>query len=151
MAVTIKKIALWRGRIENTPGALARALEPLTAAKADLSVLMGYHEPGQSQSVVELYPVTGAKATAAAQGSGLHPAAQASLLVSGDNRAGVGLRMARALGEAGININFLVAQATGKKYSMVFGFASDTDAATAAKLIKKAASAKRQAKRRARG
>jgi hypothetical protein len=142
MAVTIKKIALWRGRIENTPGALARVLEPLTAAKADLQVLMGYHEPGQSQSVVELYPVTGARASAAAQRSGLAAAAQPSLLVSGDNRAGVGHRMARALGEAGINISFLVAQATGRKFSMVFGFDNDADAASAAKLIKKAASAK---------
>jgi hypothetical protein len=142
MAVTINKIALWRGRIENTPGALARILEPLTAAKTDLRVLMGYHEPGQSQSVVELYPVTGAKASAAAQRSGLGPAAQPSLLVSGDNRPGLGHRMARALGDAGINISFLVAQATGRKFSMVFGFDSDADAASAAKLLKKAASAK---------
>ncbi len=143
MAVTIKKVALWRGRIDNTPGALARVLEPLTAAKADLQVLMGYHEPGQSQSVVELYPVTGSKASAAARRSGLGAAAQPSLLVSGDNRPGIGHRVARALGEAGINISFLVAQATGRKFSMVFGFDSDADAANAAKLIKKAATAKR--------
>src|SRR5262245_4481236 len=143
MAVSVKKVALWRGQIENRPGALARTLEPLSAAKADLQVLMGYHEPGQNQAVVELYPVSGSKATAAAQRSGLGPAAQPALLVSGDNGPGIGHRMARALGEAGININFLVAQATGRKYSMVFGFDNDQDAANAAKLIKKAASAKR--------
>jgi hypothetical protein len=143
MAVTVKKITLWRSRIDNRPGELADTLEPLTAAKADLQVLMGYHEPGQSQSVVELYPVTGAKASAAAKRAGLSAAAQPSLLVSGDNGPGIGHRIARALGEAGININFLVALATGRKYSMVFGFDSDGDAASAAKLIKKAASAKR--------
>jgi hypothetical protein len=143
MAVTVKKITLWRGRIENRPGALAGVLEPLAGAKADLQVLMGYRESGQPQAVVELYPVSGAKATVHAQRAGLSPAAQPSLLVSGDNRAGVGHQMARALGDAGININFLVAQVSGRKYSMVFGFDSEADAANAAKLIKKAASAKR--------
>src|SRR5262245_24534159 len=143
MAVTVKKIALWRGKIENRPGTLAAVLEPLAQAKVDLQVLMGYHEPGESQAVVELYPVAGAKASAAAKRSGLGPASPTSLLVAGDNRAGVGHRIARALGEAGININFLVAQATGRKFSMVAGFDNDQDAANAAKLIKKAASAKR--------
>jgi hypothetical protein len=143
MAVTVKKITLWRGRIDNRPGALASVLEPLVAAKADLQVLMGYHEPGQSESVVELYPVSGSKASAAARGAGLGAATQPSLLVSGDNGPGIGRRIARALGEAGINISFLVAQATGRKYSMVFGFESEKDAASAAKLIKKAASARR--------
>src|SRR5262249_29996071 len=104
--------------------------------------VVGYREPGQSQAVVELYPVSGAKASAAASRSGLGPAAQTSLLVSGDNKAGVGHRMARALGEAGININFLVAQASGKKFSMVVGFDSEADAANAIGLIKKAGSAK---------
>lgn len=139
MAVTVKKITLWRGRIEDRPGTLAGVLEPLAGAKTDLQVLMGYREPGQTQAVVELYPVSGTKATLGARGAGLSPAAQPSLLVSGDNRAGVGHAMARALGDAGININFLVAQTAGRKYSMVCGFDSEADAASAAKLIKKAA------------
>ena len=142
MAVTVKKVVLWRGRIDNRPGTLAAALEPLAAAKTDLQVLMGYREPGQSQAALELYPVAGAKATAAAGRSGLAAAAPTSLLVSGDNKAGVGHRISRALGDAGINVNFLVAQAVGRKYSMVFGFDSEADADNAAKVIKKAASAK---------
>jgi hypothetical protein len=139
MAVTVKKIALWRGKIENRPGTLAAVLEPLAQAKVDLQVLMGYREPGESQAVVELYPVAGGKASTAAQRSGLGPASPTSLLVAGDNRPGVGHRIARALGEAGININFLVAQATGRKFSMVAGFDNDADATRAAAFIKKAA------------
>ena len=139
MAVTVKKITLWRGKLENRPGTLAAVLEPLAQAKADLQVLMGYREPGASQAVVELYPVAGVKASAAAQRGGLGPASGTSLLVSGDNRKGVGHRIARALGEAGINVNFLVAQATGRKFSMVAGFDSEADATRAAALIKKAA------------
>jgi hypothetical protein len=139
MAVTVKKITLWRGKIENRPGTLAAVLEPLAQAKVDLQVLMGYREPGESQAVVELYPVAGAKASAAVQRSGLGAASATSLLVNGDNRAGVGHRIARALGEASINVNFLVAQATGRKFSMVAGFDSEDDATRASALIKKAA------------
>ena len=139
MVVTVKKITLWRGKIENRPGTLAAVLEPLAQAKVDLQVLMGYREPGESQAVVELYPVTGAKASAAVQRSGLGAASATSLLVNGDNRAGVGHRIARALGEASINVNFLVAQATGRKFSMVAGFDSEDDATRASALIKKAA------------
>jgi hypothetical protein len=139
MAVTVKKITLWRGKIENRPGTLAGVLEPLAQAKVDLQVLMGYREPGESQAVVELYPVAGAKASAAARRSGLTAASATSLLVNGDNRPGVGHRIARALGEAGINMSFLVAQATGRKFSMVAGFDNEADATRASALIKKAA------------
>jgi len=139
MAVTVKKITLWRGKIENRPGTLAAVLEPLTQAKVDLQVLMGYREPGQSQAVVELYPIAGGKASAAAARSGLQAASPTSLLVNGDNRRGVGHRIARALADAGINVNFLVAQATGRKFSMVAGFDSGDDATRASALIKKAA------------
>jgi hypothetical protein len=140
MAITVKKITLWRGKVENRPGKLAEILGPLAEARTDLQVLMGYREPGENvQAVVELYPVAGKKAAAAAQAQGLHPAALASLLVAGDNRPGLGHAIARALGEAGINMSFVVAQALGRKFSAVFGFDTGADADQAAKLIKKAA------------
>ena len=46
--------------------------------------------------------------------------------------------MARAIADAGININFLVAQTIGRKFSAVFGFETEADAKTAAALIRKA-------------
>ncbi len=57
MAVTVKKITLWRGKIEDRPGTLADVLAPFAASRADLQVVMGYREPGDAQAVVELYPV----------------------------------------------------------------------------------------------
>lgn len=42
MAVTVQKITLWRGEVENRPGALAGILAPLADTGADLQVLMGY-------------------------------------------------------------------------------------------------------------
>ena len=144
MAITVKKIALWRGKLENRPGKLARVLEPAAAARTDLQVVMGYREPGDTQqAVLEVYPVAGAKLANAMKGEGMAPSSIPSLLVSGDNRPGLGHAMAKALADAGINIAFLVAQTVGRKYSAVFGFESEDDANRAVSLLKKAATARR--------
>ncbi len=144
MAVSVKKIALWRGKIEDRPGTLAEVLEPVAASRSDLQVVMGYREPGGTQAVVELYPVATKRVASALMGKGLRPAGIPSLLVTGDNRPGLGHAMARALGEAGLNVSFLVAQTAGRKFSAVFGFASEADATGAVTLIKKAAAQKRR-------
>ena len=41
MAVTVKKVTLWRTEVENKPGALSSVLAPLAEARADLQVVMG--------------------------------------------------------------------------------------------------------------
>ncbi len=46
MPVTVKKVALWRKEIDNRPGMLASALQPLSEAGADLQVVMAYRYPG---------------------------------------------------------------------------------------------------------
>ena len=139
MPVKIKRITLWRKELENRAGTLAEALEPLAKAGTDLQVVMGYCYPGdRTKAAVELYPVATKKTTAAAQGAGLAPSSIAAVLVEGDNRAGLGSSMARALADAGLNLDFLVAQVIGRKYSAVIGFESETDADKAAGLIKKA-------------
>ena len=145
MAVSVKRIALWRGKIDDRPGTLADVLEPVAASRSDLQVVMGYREPGDAQAVVELYPVATKKVASALMGKGLRPAGIPSLLVSGDNRPGLGHAIARALGEAGLNVSFLVAQTAGRKFSAVYGFATEADATGATPLIKKAAAAKRKA------
>lgn len=144
MAVTIKRITLWRSEIENRAGELARILEPLASAGADLQVAMGYRYPGnQSKAAIEVYPVAGKKVAAAAASAGLAASAIPALLVEGDNRAGRGAALARALGDAGINIDFLVAQVVGKKYSAILGFETDADTRKAATVIKKAMAKKK--------
>ncbi len=40
MAVTVKKIVLWRKEVENRPGALASTLASLASADTDLQVVM---------------------------------------------------------------------------------------------------------------
>jgi hypothetical protein len=144
MPVTVKKVALWRRELENRPGALASVLEPLARAGTDLQVAMGYRFPGnESRAAVEVAPVTSRKATAVAQGAGLQPSGIPTLLVTGDNRAGLGFAISQGMADAGINMAFLVAQVVGRRYSAVFGFESDSDADRAAAIIKKVSSARR--------
>jgi hypothetical protein len=140
MPVTVKRITLWRRDLENRPGALATVLDPVARAGADLQVAMGYRVPGQEErAVIELAPVQGRKASAAAEQAGLRPSEIPTLVVQGDNRVGLGHQLAREMGDAGINMAFLVALVVGRRYSGVFGFDSDEDAKRAADIIKKAA------------
>jgi hypothetical protein len=145
MAVTVKKIVLWRKEVENRAGILANALAPLAHTGTDIHVVMAYRFPAQeSKAAIELYPVTGKKSVTAANEAGFSASAIPALLVEGDNRAGVGYATAQAISDAGINIDFVVAQVVGRKYSAVFGFESDADATKCAAIIRKAATAKKR-------
>jgi hypothetical protein len=139
MALTVKVITLWRREIENRPGSLAGALHPLATTRADLQVLMAYRFPGdESRGAVELFPISGKKAAAAAADAGLTPASDIpAVLVQGSNRAGFGYQTSRAIADAGINLAFLVAQVVGTRFSAVYGFDSVTDRDRAVKLLKK--------------
>jgi hypothetical protein len=139
MAITVKRATLWRKEVENHPGMLASTLEPLSEAGADLHVVMGYRYPGsENRGAIEVHPVSGKKSTTAAQTAGLAASSIPTLVVEGDNRPGLGHTIAKAIGDAGINLGFVMAQVVGRRYSAVFGFENETDASRAASLIKKA-------------
>jgi hypothetical protein len=145
MAVTVKKITLWRKEVTNTPGMLADVLAPLSGAGANLRVVMGYTFPGQADhAAIEVYPISGKKVSRAAAAAGLAASPIACLLVEGDDRAGLGADMARAVAEQDVNVSFVIAETMGRKFSAVFGFASDADAATAGKAIKGAAAKRKR-------
>jgi hypothetical protein len=114
MPVQVKRITLWRKELENRTGSLASTLEPVANAGADLEIVMGYCYPGdRAKAAVELYPVTNKKTTAAAQSAGLAASAIPAVLVQGDNRAGLGHAITKAVADAGVNLDFLVAQVIG--------------------------------------
>lgn len=141
MAVTVKEITLWRREIQNRPGMLAEVLDPLADARADLTVLMAYRFPGdETRGAVELFPVSGKKASAAAKEAGLTPADIPAVLVQGTNRPGVGFATTRAIADAGINLAFLVAHVIGSRFAAVYGFDSESDRRKAVSLLRKGAS-----------
>ncbi len=145
MAATVKRIVLWRKEVENRAGMLASALAPLAHARTDIQVVMAYRFPGEeSKAAIELYPVTGRKPVTAAKEAGFSASAIPALLVEGDNSAGLGYATSQAIANAGISLDFLVAQVVGRKYSAVFGFKSDADAAKCAAIIRKSGARKKR-------
>jgi hypothetical protein len=145
MAVMVKKIVLWRKEVADQAGVLANALAPLAHARTDIHIVMAYRFPGdEAKAAIELYPVTGKRSAAAAREAGFTASDIPALLVEGDNRAGFGYATAQAIAGAGINMDFLVAQVVGKKFSAVFGFQSEADASKCAAIIRKSQAAKKK-------
>jgi hypothetical protein len=145
MATTVKSIALWRKEIVNQPGALASTLELFASADTDLQIVMGYRYPGnQAKAAVELSPIAGKKLVTAAETAGFKASGIHTLLVEGDNKPGLGHAIAEAIADAKINLDFLVAQVIGRKYTAVIGFESAEDAKRASTLIKKTTPRKRK-------
>jgi hypothetical protein len=144
MPVSVKEIELWRKELNNQPGTLAAALEPFAKAGADLQIVMGYRYPGEpAKAAVELYRIDGKKAARAAIEAGLSASAISAILVEGDNRPGLGYDIAKAIADAGINLDFLVAQVIGRMFSAVIGFETAAGKLSAIPLIKKAAATKK--------
>jgi hypothetical protein len=141
MPVSVKRISLWRAEVDNKPGALAALMQPLAGAGANLKVVMGYRHTAvkQGKAIVEIYPVSGRKVTAAAEAAGLNGSTIPTLLVEGDDRPGLGSAIANGISAAGVNIAFFMAQVVGERYSAVIGFESEEDAGKATPAIKKAA------------
>ncbi len=144
MALTVKRVTLWRTEVANEPGVLAQVLEPLASAGANLRVVMGYVLGDSGRAAIEVSPVSGKKAMAAASAAGLTASPTVCLLVEGDDRPGLGAAIARGIATAGVNIHFVMAASLGRKFSAVFGFHSDADAENAAKAIKAAAKARKK-------
>src|SRR2546422_3561715 len=114
MAVSVKKIVLWRKEVENRTGILANALAPLANTGADIHVVMAYRFPGaESMAAIELYPVTGKKSAAAAAEAGFSASSIPGLLGEGQNRAGLGYASAQGLADGGINMGFVIAHGIG--------------------------------------
>jgi len=137
VAISVRKIHLWRREAVDAPGTGAETLEPFAKGGASLKLVMGYriHD---GRAAVEVWPVAGKKVVAAARAAGLAEASIPALLVEGDDRPGLGHAFARAVADAGINLSFLMAQVVGRKYSAIFGFGTEADAKAAAAILRKA-------------
>jgi hypothetical protein len=139
-------MTLWQAEVDHQAGMLGQTLEPLAAAAVDLQAVMGHRLPrDRARAAIEVFPIAGAKALSAAQAAGLSEAAISAVRVEGDNRPGLGHAVAKALADAGINMDFFLAQVSGRRHATVIGFDSREDIDRAIPLIKAAAAAPRRA------
>jgi hypothetical protein len=81
MAITVKKTFLWKKELDNHPGAMAEALEPLAEGGADLHLVMVYRFPDAHKGAIEVHPISGRKLISTAKSAGLAPSPVPVLLV----------------------------------------------------------------------
>lgn len=141
MAMKVEKVTFWGGEIEDKPGALAQALEPLANAGVDLHLVAAYRNPAKpGLANAWVYPIKGRKATDAAKAAGFSQVSTPVVLrVEGTNKPGIGHQMTSALAEAGINLAFVSATVVGNKFVALFGFDDEADARKAQRLLTAAA------------
>ncbi len=138
MAVTVSRATLWTNDTPNTPGTLAETLKPLAEGKTNLDLVMGYSHPDKTGATIEVFPVVSQTARKAARTSGFSKSAFPCVSVTGPNHVGLGREIAAALAEAGINLNFVVAQVIGQQFAGMFSFEANSEADLAVKIIRQA-------------
>lgn len=138
MAVSVKRATLWRTETDNNPGTLAQVLAPFADNKTNLNIVMGYAYADKRRAAIEVFPITAGRSQRAARAAGLQKSDFPCVVISGDDRPGLGHAVAAALSDAGINLNFCVAQTLGKRYTGIFSFEAASEADLAVRLIRKA-------------
>ena len=138
MLIKIDKLDVWAGTIEDRPGGLARILDALTDAGADLEFLISRRAPEDpGAGVVFLAPLNGAAQTEAANEVGLSRAISLhSLRIEGPNQPGFGANISWAIADAGINMRGLSAASFDQRCVVYLSFDSDGDAEKACEALR---------------
>ncbi len=133
----ISKVETFAGDIMNRPGMLARVLENLANAGADLEFVIA-RRVSENTSRVFLSPISGAKQARAAADVGLNRAAGMHVLrIEGPDQPGLGARITRAIADAGVNMRGLSSASPGKGNICYIAFATAQDLAAATKAVRK--------------
>jgi hypothetical protein len=140
MAIKVSKADVWAVSIDDRAGGLARKLDPLARAGANLEMVLARRTPeNPGQGMLFITPIKGGKATKAAQEVGMgKPDTIHSVRVEGGDKPGLGAKIAAALGDAGISIRGMSGVAIGKKFVSFIACDSADDQARAIAALKKA-------------
>ena len=138
MALKVTKAEVWAATIDDRAGGAADQLERLSKAGANLEMLLARRTAEQpGKGVMFVTPLKG-KAAKAAQESGMgQPQTIYSVRIEGSDKPGLGSRIARTLGDAGINFRGMSALAMGKKFVSFVALDSAEDQAKAISALKK--------------
>jgi hypothetical protein len=138
MAVKASKAEVWVATIEDRAGGAADKLDALAKGGANLEMLLARRTETPGQGVMFVTPVKGAKAVKAAQEAGFgKPENIHSVRVEGGDKPGLGAKIARTLGDAGINFRGVSAVAIGTKFISYIACDNAEDAARAIAALKK--------------
>ena len=139
MALKVSKADVWAVTIDDRPGGAAEKLESLSQAGADLEMVLARRTSEQpGKGVMFVTPLKGAKATKAAQEAGMgKPEHIYSVRIEGGDKPGLGSKIARALGDAGVSFRGMNAAAMGRKFVSYIACDSAEDQARAIAALRK--------------
>jgi hypothetical protein len=139
MALKVSKADVWAVTIDDRPGGAAEKLETLSKAGASLEMVLARRTAEQpGKGVMFVTPVKGKKALEAAQQAGMgKPENFHSVRIEGGDKPGLGAKIARALGEAGVSFRGISGVAIGKKFVSFVALDSADDQAKAIAALKK--------------
>ena len=104
MALKVSKADVWAVTIDDRPGGAAQKLEALSKAGANLEMVLARRTELPGQGVMFVTPLKGKKAVEAARQAGMgQPGSIHSVRIEGGDKPGLGSKIARTLGDAGVN------------------------------------------------
>jgi hypothetical protein len=137
MALKVTKADVWAATVEDRAGGTADKLDALSEAGANLEMLLARRTEDPGKGVMFVTPLKG-KALKAAQAAGMgKPQTIHSVRIEGSDRPGLGARIARTLGDAGISFRGISAVAIGRKFVSYVALDSAGDQAKAVSALRK--------------
>lgn len=137
MKLDIARVDVYSANVPDRPGELAKKLAVLSDAGADIEFLLA--RPGQKRGgkgVAYVAPVKGAAQSKAARKARFTKTNRITVLrVEGANRAGLGAKMTKAVGDAGVNIREISTVTTGRKFVVHFVLDGAAEATKAARAL----------------
>jgi hypothetical protein len=138
MALKVSKGDVWAVTIDDRPGGAAQKLEALSKAGANLEMVLARRTELPGQGVMFVTPLKGKKAVEAARQAGMgQPGSIHSVRIEGGDKPGLGSKIARTLGDAGVNFRGMSAIAMGRKFVSFIACDSAEDQARAIAALKK--------------
>lgn len=139
MTIKASRNDVWMAVIDDRAGGAADKLEALARAGADLEVVFARRTPEQpGQGILFAGPMEGAKVLRAAQEAGFKKSETIhGVRIEGSDRPGLGAKIARALGNAGISFRGVQASVIGRNFISFVALDSADDAAKAVKVLRK--------------
>jgi hypothetical protein len=137
MDFRLNRVQVWAAEVVDEPGGVARLLEPLAEAGANLEFIWSRRlddKPGHGLLFVA--PVTGLQQTRAAQSAGLQKSNDVVLLrIDGRDRPGLGHYLAACLAKAGINLRGMSMAAVNGQFVAYVACDSSEDTARAVQAL----------------
>ena len=118
MVLKATKADVWAVSIDDRAGGVAEKLEPLVEAGANFEMVFARRTPERpGKGMLIVTPVKGAKVSRAARDIGMGiPKSIHTVRIEGTDQPGLGARIARALGDAGVSFRGICGIAIGRKF-----------------------------------